>query len=67
MKKVFLFFGIALFSIGVYASNSDLEKVHNKTDAEAIIRAEFPVYCDGVYAGTANTVCEALELCDMDC
>ena len=69
MKKIILILALGMFSLGVFASNNFL-KDKSSDKKEKIIEtpiylAEFPVYCDGEYAGDADTIREALALCGM--
>lgn len=60
MKKVLLLATVGIFSLGTFASNGS--KIEEKLDFKEA--ADFPVYCDGVYAGNASTISEAIALCD---
>lgn len=67
MKKVFLVLAVAFFSLGIYASNNPLKGDNSiKEDADVKVDEEFPVYCNGVYWGTAESIDEAIWMCNYD-
>lgn len=59
MKKVLLLATVGMFSFATFALNGSIEK-----NIDLKVAADFPVYCDGVYAGNASTIQEALDMCD---
>lgn len=64
MKKLLILGIIGIFS---FSSFANIESVQNKVEMEKTllkVAADFPVYCDGVYAGNASTINEALAMCD---
>ena len=59
-KSIFSFTS-SIFSLGIYASNNPLKGDNSiKEDADVQVDEEFPVYCNGVYWGTAESIDEAI-------
>lgn len=73
MKKLILLTVVGIFSFASFAANGSIENepkieenniLLNIGERATVKVAAFPVYCDGVYAGDADTIKEALGLCD---
>ncbi|MDT0641592.1 hypothetical protein RM553_01990 [Zunongwangia sp. F363] len=58
MKKVLILAAIGIFSFPSFAGSKIVKNASNLKEAD------FAVYCDGVYAGQASTVQEALDMCN---
>lgn len=61
MKKLLLLGVLGVFFSSTFASNPTIEKEVEVQPAAA----DFPVYCDGKYAGDADTIEEALDMCGL--
>ena len=60
LKSKVVFLGImGVFFSSMYASTPTEVKKEVRQEA-----ASFPVYCDGVYAGEADSIQEAWDMCD---
>jgi hypothetical protein len=64
MKKLLLFTAVGVFTFGTLAATEfETVKTTPSHETTAVKAAAFPVYCDGEYAGDADTVQEAWDMC----
>lgn len=63
MKKLLFLGTFGAMCTGLFAINSAVTTTNIVENIDAVTLQEFPVYCDGVYAGDADTIIEAWELC----
>lgn len=65
MKKLLILGIVGIFSFSSLANNESVENQLKMEEALVKEAADSPVYCDGVYAGNASTIAEAMGMCGL--